>query len=63
MEEMIFFISVTASQGLGSALDMWHLLHVDGGVVSDHRGYNIKSAELFRNAQSKPEILKESKEW
>jgi hypothetical protein len=32
------------------------------GVVLDHKGYNMKSAELFRNGQSKPEVLKESKE-
>jgi hypothetical protein len=32
------------------------------GVVLDHKGYNMKGAELFRNGQSKPEVLKESKE-
>jgi hypothetical protein len=47
---------------LGSALDMWHLLHVLDGLESEHRGYNMKNAELFRNGQSKPEVLKESKE-
>jgi hypothetical protein len=35
---------------------------LDGGIGSDHRGYNMKSAELFRNGQTKPEVLKESKE-
>ena len=29
------------------------------GVGSDQRGYNMKSAELFRNGQTKPEVLKE----
>jgi len=32
------------------------------GLGSDHRGYNMKNAELFRNGQSKPVVLKESKE-
>ena len=50
------------SKDLGAALDMRHLLHVLDGVGSDHRGYNMNSAELFRNGQSKPEVLKESKE-
>jgi len=43
----------------------WHVTFVariGRGVGSDHRGYNMKSAELFRNGQSKPEVLKESKE-
>ena len=47
---------------LASALDMSHLLHVLDGLESEHRGYNMKNAELFRNGQSKPEVLKESKE-
>ncbi len=47
---------------LGSALDMGHLLHVLDGLESEHRGYKMKNAELFRNGQSKPEVLKESKE-
>jgi hypothetical protein len=29
---------------------------------SDHGGYNMKSAELFGNGQTKPDVLKESKE-
>ncbi len=32
------------------------------GVGSDHRGYNMKSAELFRDGQTKPEVLKQTKE-
>ncbi len=28
---------------------------------SEHRGYKMKNPELFRNGQSKPEVLKESK--
>jgi len=50
------------SLDLGSALDMRHLLHVLDGLASDHRGYNMKNAELFRNGQSKPEVFKETKE-
>ncbi len=33
-----------------------------GRVMSDHGGYKMKSAELFRNSQMKPEVLRESKE-
>ncbi len=29
------------------------------GLGSEHRGYKMKNAELFRNGQSKPEVLKE----
>jgi len=47
---------------LASALDMSHLLHVLDGLESEHRGYKMKNAELFRKGQSKPEVLKESKE-
>ncbi len=50
-------------QDLVSAVDMWNLLHVLDGLESEHRGYKMKNAELFRNGQSKPEVLKESKEW
>jgi len=28
---------------------------------SDHREYNMKKAELFRNDQNNPEVLEESK--
>jgi len=41
---------------------MWHLLHVLDGSESEHRGYKMKNVELFRNGQSKPDVLKESKE-
>jgi hypothetical protein len=29
-------------------------------LESEHRGYNMKNAELFRTGQSKPEVLKET---
>jgi hypothetical protein len=32
------------------------------GLASEHRGYKMKNAEFFRNGQTKPEVLKESKE-
>jgi hypothetical protein len=41
---------------------MRHLLHVLDGLESEHRGYKMKNTELFRNGQSKSEVLKESKE-
>ncbi len=39
---------------------MCHLLHVFDGLESEHRGCNMKNAELFRNGQSKPEVLEET---
>jgi len=54
---------IQRSKDLGSALDMWHLLHILDGLASEHRRYKMKNAELFLNGQSKPEVLKESKEW
>ncbi len=52
--------STIAIGGLGTALDMWHLLHVLDRLESEHRGYKMKNAELFRNGQSKPEVLEET---
>ncbi len=34
---------------------MLHLLHVLDGLESEHRGYNMKNAELFRRGEG-PEI-------
>jgi len=53
---------ISLMRDLGSGLDMGHLLHVLDGLESKHRGYKMKNAELFRNGQSKREVLKESKE-
>ena len=53
--------STCKSVGLGD-LEMGYLLHVlDGVLGSDHRRYNMKRAELFRNGKSKSEVLKETK--
>jgi hypothetical protein len=42
--------------------DLTFVARIGLGVGSDHRGYKMKNAELFRNGQTKPEVLKESKE-
>ena len=35
-------------------------MHVLDGLESEHPGYKMKNAELFRNGQTKPEVLKET---